>query len=93
MDGDEICLQLIGELDLSVAGTLGERLAALANNRQHVRLDLHDLTFVDSSGMSVLVHAWQRAASDGWELTFDPELQDEVRRVIEVVGLDELFWP
>lgn len=92
-DGDATCVRVAGELDLAVAGRFSERLAALAGTHQRVRLDLRDLTFIDSSGIAALVHASRQAAADGCVLTVDPELQHQVRRVLEVTGLIEQLCP
>lgn len=82
-DGSRI-LALSGELDLSNAAELGER---LAGNIDTV-LDLSDLSFIDSSGIHVLISAAQRAQSEGWAFSVQ-NAQPAVLRVIKLVGLDQ----
>jgi anti-sigma B factor antagonist len=82
---------LTGELDVSTAGRLYEELAALTREGMiHVALDLRDLEYIDSTGISVLIAEHKRTAAAGGELIIlMPHRQ--VRRVFEVSGLMEIF--
>jgi anti-sigma B factor antagonist len=71
-----------GELDLSNAAQLEERLAGSIDTV----LDLSKLSFIDSTGLHVLVSAANRAQSEGWEFTVQNP-QPAVLRVIKLVGL------
>lgn len=73
-----------GELDLSNAAQLEERLAGHSDTV----LDLSELSFIDSTGIHLVVSAAQRARSEAWELTIRNP-QPSVLRVIELVGLAE----
>src|SRR3954470_24293140 len=54
--GDTDVVAPVGELDLATAHSLGAALAAAADRgAQRVMLDLRRLTFVDSSGIGVIV--------------------------------------
>jgi len=80
-----------GEIDLYTAPTLRE--AALAAMRQHgttLRMDLRDVTFMDSTGIEVLLATRRRAELEGGSLTLCRPSQ-AVRRIIEVTGLDKMF--
>jgi anti-anti-sigma factor len=73
-----------GELDLSTAARLEEQLAGHCDTV----LDLSELTFIDSSGIHLVISTAQRARSEGWSFTVrDP--QPAVLRVIELLGLTE----
>jgi anti-sigma B factor antagonist len=88
---DFVTLRVAGEIDLHTAPTLRE--AALAALRQHgttLRLDLTDVTFMDSTGIEVLLATRRRAELEGGSLTLC-HLTPAVRRIIEVTGLDRLF--
>ncbi len=78
---------LAGELDASTAGALYMQLAELAKlGVRHVALNLAELTFMDSTGLSVMIAEHNRVESMGGELIiFSP--CDCVRRVFEVTGL------
>lgn len=86
-------LELSGELDLAVAGRLESRLRELAGDRYHVQLDLSQLEFMDSSGIRAVIAALNNSRSDGWQLTINPQLTDQVRRVIEITGITGFLWP
>ena len=59
-----MCLR--GELDLSSAPTLIDRLRGLRERNESVLLDLDELDFIDMSGLRVLVAASEDASRDGW---------------------------
>jgi anti-anti-sigma factor len=92
-EGGLIRLGLIGELDIAGADGLRARLQALAEHRRPVRLDLRRLQFIDSSGLRELVRAVSGARRDGWALELDPTLSPQVRQVIDLLELGNLFWP
>ena len=77
-------IALFGELDLSNAAQLEERLAGGIDTV----LDLSELSFIDSSGIHVLISTAQRAQSQGWAFSVQ-NAQPAVLRVIRVVGLDQ----
>jgi anti-anti-sigma factor len=82
-DGSRV-IALSGELDLSNATQLEERLAGDIDTV----LDLSELSFIDSSGIRVLISTAQRAQSEGWTFSVR-NAQPAVLRVIKVVGLDQ----
>ncbi|MCU1490731.1 MAG: anti sigma factor [Acidimicrobiaceae bacterium] len=81
-------LQPVGELDISAAGWLRDRLhaAATASPSSLIVVDCSGLTFVDSSGISVLAHAHLRVEAAGGELRL-AALPSRVARVLELSGL------
>ena len=52
-----------------------------------VRLDLGELTFMDSSGVRLLDTLLRETDMHGWTMTIAPELHPAVRRVLEVTGM------
>ena len=82
-----VLLALSGELDVVSAPVLEQRLReALAEPGAHVTLDLSDLEFVDSAGVSVLIKAKQDAESRGSTLVL-ARATAQVHRVFALVGL------
>ena len=82
-----------GELDLSTAPELEEPLEqALASGEGSVLIDLSRCEFIDSTGIALIVRAWQRlddGASGGSGRTLVLCSQnDQVRRVLEITGLE-----
>lgn len=87
-----IRLQIFGELDLAVTGRLQDHIDSVARAGETVTLDLSELTFVDSSGLNVLVMAFRQARRDGWELRVERRMTRPVERVITMMGLGAVFW-
>jgi anti-sigma B factor antagonist len=87
-------LSIAGELDIAGASELEERIQALVLSGATVELDISGLTFIDSTGLSVLVRRSLAAAQDGGSFRISRnELSDQVRRLIETTGTAEVLWP
>ncbi|HET8980208.1 MAG TPA: STAS domain-containing protein [Solirubrobacteraceae bacterium] len=86
-------LDLIGELDLPAADDFLVRVRQLRQGGYPVRVDLSQVTFIDSAGLGALVGTLAGARRDGWDLTLDEEITDPVRRLIDFVGLTSYLWP
>ncbi len=91
--GGTLKLALQGELDMGTAPELEARLAALSEARSPAKLDLSGLTFVDSTGLRVLLGAVRDADRDGWKLEVGRELSPQVRRLVELTGTSGSIWP
>lgn len=79
-------VQVEGELDLAVAGQLEEVLTAAAGSCERVLVGLERCTFIDSSGIAVILHAHHRMEEDGHQLAvYAPTAQ--VLRVLSMTGL------
>ncbi len=79
-----------GELDLSTAPELeGPLNEALENDRGSLLVDLSGCEFIDSTGIALIVRAWQRldAGGNGRSLAICSQ-NDQVRRVLEITGLE-----
>jgi anti-anti-sigma factor len=83
-------LGLTGELDLTAAPQLRDRLTRLAADRLAVSLDLSRVDFIDSIGVQVLVHAIKEAQRNGSRLQIGRETTSQVRRLLTLVNLQEL---
>ena len=68
-----------------------ELAGVLALRPTEITLDLHAVTFVDSSGLGVLVGALKRLRESDGERFVIVGAQDAVNRVFSVTGLDTLF--
>jgi anti-sigma B factor antagonist len=84
-------LTVRGELDLATAPTLErEAMAALALPLEGLVLDFGGVTFLDSSGIAVLVTTRRAAVERG--VTFAlAEVSRTGRQTLELSGLSELF--
>jgi anti-anti-sigma factor len=89
-------IEVRGELDLSTAPQLeGPLDEAVADGDSSVLIDLSGCEFIDSTGIALIVRAWQRTAQDGngdgdgGKRGFVICSQNEqVRRVLEITGLE-----
>lgn len=80
-------LALHGELDALTAPELARTLDdVLAQPYTRVMLDLNELRFVDSAGVSVLIKAKQAAATNGQVLVLRRPTE-QLERVFALVGL------
>jgi len=82
-----------GELDLSTASDLeGPLEEAISSEGDSVLIDLTDCEFIDSTGIALIVRAWQRldSAADGESggRVVICSANDQVRRVLEITGLE-----
>jgi anti-anti-sigma factor len=76
-----------GELDLVTVETLRAALDAIKSTERLV-LDLRALSFIDSTGVQLLVALHQRAQRDGFQLTLMAPAAP-VDRAIQLCGLDQ----
>lgn len=89
--GDSLNLTLSGELDYTNSTTLDDCLEPLLlDTPAHLVLDVTDLTFCDSAGLSVLIGAHHRLARAGGDMTLRG-VRGALRRVVGITGLDTLF--
>jgi anti-anti-sigma factor len=82
-----------GELDLSTAPELEGPLAdAIAAGDVSVLVDLSECEFIDSTGIALIVKAWQQldrsAEGGGNGRVVICSHNDQVRRVLEITGLE-----
>jgi anti-sigma B factor antagonist len=80
-----VMLRAKGELDLSTVPTLERALAALDDGAPAGVLDLSGVTFMDSSGLRLLIIASERAQAAGRQLSIIPS--SAVSLVVDQVGL------
>ena len=93
VDDDDPVLVADGEIDVATSPLLRAELAALlARKPDRVTLDFAEVSFIDSSGLGVLVGALKRVRErDAAERIRILHAQGPVRKVFEITGLDGLF--
>jgi anti-anti-sigma factor len=77
--------RLIGEVDLSSAGALAEALEADARQGGDLALELSGLTFMDSTGLHVLLRTVQQMEGRGRLILLSPG--ERIQRLLELAGL------
>ena len=84
---DTTVISVSGELDLASSPALEEELERVAqSDAQLVVVDLRSLEFMDSTGLSVLVRAHQRAEENGRRLGLVNGSQ-QVQRLLTLTGV------
>lgn len=88
--GESACVQAAGELDIATAPHVDAVLNELAAPGQTVTLDLRALTFMDSSGINLLLKHVARARKHGVTLSIITP-PPGVARVLDVAGVARLL--
>jgi anti-sigma B factor antagonist len=89
--GDAQIVELVGELDIESAPLSRRVLGRACGSSQHtVFLDLAGLTFMDSSGVQMIIEADRRLRDDARELVI-LRAPKHVRRLLELCGLSEIL--
>ena len=90
-DGEELLVRASGELDLSNAIVLeGELRRAIATRPSEVILDLSAVTFIDSTGLRMLLLMAKHSRNNGDRLSMRRG-SESAERAIERAGLDSLL--
>jgi anti-sigma B factor antagonist len=83
-------MMVAGDLDAASAPVLRDGIdAALSQRPRQLFVDLGQVPFIDSSGISVLVGAWRRANGQGTDFVLCAP-RSAVRRVLDLTGLSDL---
>jgi anti-sigma B factor antagonist len=84
-------LPLEGEIDLHVSPRVERAIASFIKERPaHVVVDLSGVTFIDSSGLAVLIRAMQDVQEYGGKLSLSG-ISENVRSIFEMARLDQVF--
>jgi anti-anti-sigma factor len=88
--GEEVAVvSLAGELDRSNVATAKEALAIAGADTALLVIDLYALEFLDSSGISLLVHLSEDR--DAGTLRIVPSPSPEVTRILDLTGIGSLI--
>ena len=84
-------LQLEGEIDLHVSQGVAELLRPMvAKKPQVLVVDLEKVTYLDSSGLAVLIEAMQNVQKYGGKFAL-ANVQESVKHIFEIARLDQVF--
>jgi anti-sigma B factor antagonist len=85
-----LLVAISGEFDLGASQQFGQVVAELgASDLREVEVDLRPVTFIDSSGLRMLVELGRAADERG--LTLRIVRGDAVDRVLQITGLDKVL--
>ncbi len=88
-DGATHRLAVEGELDLATVPVLANSVAdRLGTSPTNLTLDLSEVTFMDSSGLRLLIELSERARQEHWELTLLPSRHEGANAVLRMTGAD-----
>lgn len=88
---NRVVITATGELDVSSSTILKSELSDhIAQGRTNVIIDMSNVTFVDSSGLSVLVTGLKRTVESGGSLRL-VITADSVLRIFQITALDQAF--
>jgi anti-sigma B factor antagonist len=84
-------LSLKGEIDLHVSPRVSASLQAIvATKPKKLVVDLTEVSYIDSSGLAVLIEGMQNVAAYGGKFALSG-IQDGVRPIFEIARLDQVF--
>jgi anti-sigma B factor antagonist len=84
-------LQLEGEIDLHVSPEVAESLRTIvATKPKVVVIDLGKVTYLDSSGLAVLIEGMQKVQEYGGKFAV-ASVQESVQHIFEIARLDQVF--
>jgi anti-sigma B factor antagonist len=87
--GDARLIRAVGEIDLGTIDALRRELDAAREEVATVVLDLSGVTFIDSTGLHLLLEASRNSSAGDWAFVVHPSVV--VQRLIEVSGTGDLF--
>lgn len=86
-----VFLQLKGELDISTAPLLQSTLAdVLGGSPEVIVLDLAELSYLDSTGLSLFITTTKRARAAGSKLVLQHP-RESTQRLLEITNLADYF--
>jgi anti-sigma B factor antagonist len=87
-EGKHVRVRLRGELDMSTAPVIAERLSGLGARGEAVLLDLDELAFIDIKGIRLVLAAVEDFQRDGRSLAVTHG-SDPVRLIVGLMGVDK----
>ncbi|MFF8643986.1 STAS domain-containing protein [Streptomyces sp. NPDC015345] len=86
-----IIVTVIGNIDVQTAATMRtQTLEIMQEGPPHVVLDLAQVGFCDSSGLSALIGIWHAAREAGGSLGL-ADVPDRLMRMLAITGIDSLL--
>lgn len=86
LPGQGCRLSVSGELDLATSPRLEQQVrTVLADGARSVVIDLANLSFIDSSGLQLLLALSQQAREDEWDLLITRP-SEQVQRIVKITG-------
>ena len=81
---------LYGEIDMDVTDKAKEAIMPLVEAGKEVHINLKDVQYMDSSGISILIESHQKASEMGTKVTLK-EISKSVLKVIMMAKLEQIL--
>jgi anti-sigma B factor antagonist len=93
LESDVTIIAVSGELDLGSTDQLDRAIReAEQSATRWLVIDLDDLSFMDSTGLNVLLQARRRATDNGNRLRLVRSRHDQVRRLLSLTDANEVLF-
>ena len=89
-DGDISTIYLTGEIDMDVTDKAKEFIMPVIEEKKEVHLNLKDVEYMDSSGISVLIESHQKALEMNNKLIVK-DVSKSVLKVIMMAKLEQIL--
>ena len=90
-EGNKIILELSGYLDTITSEELKEELYSLPiKENQEIIMDLADVDFIGSTAIGRILLFYKKVKDKKVNISFQ-NLNEDIRKLFEVIGLDQLF--
>ena len=89
-DGNISTVFLDGEIDMDVTEKAKEVIMPLIEAKKEVHINLREVQYMDSSGISVLIESHQKAIEVGTKVTLK-EISKSVLKVIMMAKLEQIL--
>jgi len=87
LDDGGVLVAVSGELDIATSPSLEDVLARELLTGHRVELDLSNVEFIDSSGLSVIIRSFEQSDGRDSPLALRSELSPQVHRLLSMVGV------
>jgi anti-sigma B factor antagonist len=89
--GETAIVRLRGEFDLGCEKEFKDQMRLVATDGlRELVFDLRELTFIDSTGLRMILEHWNHSHRDGFDLSILPG-SGQVQRVFAITGLNEVL--
>lgn len=88
--GEYLVVAVSGEVDLSWSSELRTAILDALGKNSAVLVELHEVSYIDSSGIAALVEGYQTAKSKGARFGL-VSISGAVQAVLELARLDQVF--
>ena len=89
-EGNVATIFLNGEIDMDVTEKAKEAIFPLIDAGKEIRINLKDVSYMDSSGISVLIESHQKALDKNTKVTLK-EISKSVLKVIMMAKLEQIL--